>query len=234
MHRIDPHPHRGFEPVTFVYRGSVYHRDSLGNEGTINAGEVQWITSGAGIVHSEGPVHELQQSGGVLELIQLWVNLPAAHKMTSPTYQELRLSQIPRVPFDNGRLQVAVVSGSIFGVVGPAHTRSTVVTAMGAFEPGMNTTIETPAMKTFAIYVLNGILRINDEHNVQRHQLVVFSEDNGPVHLSSEAGGDMLILGGDPLNEPVAQYGPFVMNTHEELEQAFIDYRDGKMGTLDY
>ena len=133
VHRIDPHPHRGFEPVTFVFKGSVLHRDSLGNEGTIHGGEVQWITSGSGIIHSEGPTAELQQAGGELELIQLWVNLPADKKMMTPMYQELRREQMARVTVLDGALDLELVSGSYMGHVGPATTQSPVLTAMGHF-----------------------------------------------------------------------------------------------------
>ena len=233
VHRIDPHPHRGFEPVTFVYRGSVHHKDSLGNDGTIQAGEVQWITSGSGIIHSEGPTAELQQSGGEIELIQLWVNLPARDKMMTPRYQELHASTIPTVSLYGDALNFAVVSGELLGVQGPAETRSKVITAMGRFTAGLNGQVSSLDSSTLAIYVLNGSLIINGEHRVERHQLVAFNNDGDTIELRCEQPGDMLLLAGEPLNEPIAQYGPFVMNTEEELQQAVEDYHNGVMGSLD-
>ncbi len=233
VHRIDPHPHRGFEPVTFVYRGSVHHKDSLGNSGTIHAGEVQWITSGSGIIHSEGPTAELQQSGGEIELIQLWVNLPARDKMMKPRYQELHAATIPTVSLCGDALNLAVVSGELFGIQGPAETRSTVITAMGRFTAGLQGQVSSLDSATLAIYVLNGSLIINGEHRVERHQLVVFNNDGDTIELRCEQPGDLLLLAGEPLNEPIAQYGPFVMNTEDELRQALEDYRSGKMGHLD-
>ncbi|MEY2720134.1 MAG: hypothetical protein RLZZ273_1500 [Bacteroidota bacterium] len=235
MHRIDPHPHRGFEPVTFVYRGSVHHKDSLGNSGVIHAGEVQWITSGSGIIHSEGPTPELQRSGAEVEIIQLWVNLPASDKLCQPSYQEIRKADIPAAVLCDGQLVVKVVSGSLFDVAGPATTHSVVATAMGSFTENLDHRLQTPRMSTFAIYVLNGSLVVNDQHRVERHQLVVFddSSDQTEIVLRSEQAGDVLILAGEPIGEPVVQYGPFVMNTEEEIHQAIEDYRNGRMGYLD-
>jgi redox-sensitive bicupin YhaK (pirin superfamily) len=232
IQRIDPHPHRGFEPVTFVYRGSVHHKDSLGNSGVINAGGVQWITSGAGIIHSEGPTAELQRAGGEIELIQLWVNLPARDKMCAPSYQELHTGQFPLVDACNGALKLHVVSGELLGVHGPASTHTPVVTAMGTFTGGLSAELLTPSLETFALYVLNGSLSVNDEHRVQRHQLVAFNNDGAYVKLQCEEPGELLLLAGEPIAEPIAQYGPFVMNTEEELHQAVFDFREGKMGSL--
>lgn len=234
VHRIDPHPHRGFEPVTFVYRGSVHHRDSLGNDGSIGAGEVQWITSGSGIIHSEGPTEQIQREGGEVELIQLWVNLPAAQKMRTPGYQELRTHEIPVIQTCDDQLSLRLVSGSFQGMQGPAFTHSNVITAMGEFTANLDGSLETPNTATFALYVLDGVLEINGEHSVGRHQLAVFNNDGTEVHVRAEQGGHLLFLAGEPLNEPIAQYGPFVMNTEEEIHQAIMDFRDGKMGTLDY
>jgi len=233
VHRIDPHPHRGFEPVTFVYRGSVHHKDSLGNSGIIHGGEVQWITSGSGIIHSEGPTEELQQSGGEIELIQLWVNLPASDKMCVPSYQELHNSTIPVVRINDNQLTLRVISGEVMSHKGPAKTRSSVTTAMGSFTSELDAELVLPGNETLALYVLNGALIVNGEHRVERHQLVVFNNDGTRIHLASESSGDLLLLGGEPLREPIAQYGPFVMNTDDEIQQALVDYRDGKMGTLE-
>lgn len=232
VHRIDPHPHRGFEPVTFVYKGSVLHRDSLGNEGTIQAGEVQWITSGSGIIHSEGPTAELQQAGGELELIQLWINLPASKKMMTPVYQELRREQMTKLTVLDGALDLELVSGSYLDHHGPAATQSPVLTAIGHFRAAPAASFVAPAYEQFAIYVLNGQLRINGEHVVERHSLVVFDPQGDTIDIEPLTEGSLLLLAGEPLREPVAMYGPFVMNTEQELHEALHDYSIGKFGVL--
>jgi len=232
-HRIDPHPHRGFEPVTFVFRGNVLHRDSLGNAGTIGPGEVQWITSGSGIIHSEGPTPELQEAGGELELIQLWINLPASKKMMTPAYQELHAADIPVVTLLEGGCTINVVAGSYANVTGPAVTQSPLMAAMGTMKAGASGSIAAPDFSTVLLYVLNGSVRINGEHVVDRHRLVRFTSEGSTIELDVVSDGSFLLLGGEPLNEPIAMYGPFVMNTEDELHTAMHDYATGRMGSLD-
>jgi hypothetical protein len=232
-HRIDPHPHRGFEPVTFVYRGSVLHRDSLGNAGSIGAGEVQWITSGSGIIHSEGPTADLMEQGGELELIQLWINLPAAKKMITPAYQELHQQQIPTVQVLDGAMDLAIVAGTYGGITGPAITHSPMTAIMGSMTAGGSGILAAPAERRMLLYVLGGSVRLNGEHVVERQQMVVFDDGTGDVTIDILADGHVLLLGGEPIGEPIASYGPFVMNTDEELREAFRDYAGGKFGTLD-
>lgn len=231
--RVDPHPHRGFEPVSFVYRGSLLHRDSLGNEGSISSGEVQWITSGRGIIHSEGPSEQLLREGGELEIIQLWVNLPAAKKMMAPAYQEIHRESIPTVGIlgDGGTLQL--VAGELAGVCGPATTQSPIMAAMGTINAGASGEIEVPAMRTLLLYVLGGSLRVNNEHIVEHHKLVVFAEHGQSITLEASEQTSILLLAGEPLEEPIMAYGPFVMNTEDEIRQAFLDFRQGAMGQLD-
>ena len=231
-HRIEPHPHRGFEPVTFVYRGSVLHRDSLGNEGRIGPGEVQWITSGSGIVHSEGPTPEIQESGGEIELIQLWINLPAAKKMITPSYQEIHTADIPRMETLDGALVLHLIAGLYGNETGPATTHSPLMAAMGHFTQGAHGSIESPAYEQVLIYVLNGTIRVNGEHVVEGHSLVVFESDGDTINIETLTSGSLLLLAGEPLREPIAMHGPFVMNTDDELRVAFRDYAGGKMGSL--
>lgn len=231
--RVDPHPHRGFEPVSFVYRGSLLHRDSLGNEGSISAGEVQWITSGRGIIHSEGPSEQLLREGGDLEIIQLWINLPAAKKMMEPAYQEIHRQDIPTVNILNGGGELRLVAGELDGVSGPAVTQSPIVAAMGRIAAGASGELVTPAMPTLLLYVLGGTLHINGEHTVGRHRLVVFSEHGQSISIEATEETDILLLAGEPLNEPIMAYGPFVMNTEDEIRQAFLDFRQGAMGRLE-
>jgi quercetin 2,3-dioxygenase len=231
-HRIEPHPHRGFEPVTFVYRGSVLHRDSLGNAGSIGAGEVQWITSGSGILHSEGPTPDLMEHGGELELIQLWINLPASKKMMTPAYQELHRTDIPVIDALDGAMSLAVVAGTYAGVRGPAVTQSPLSAIMGTMRQGGKGTLAAPSERRVLLYVLGGSVLVNGEHRVDEQQLVVFEDGTGDVDLEILADGNILLLGGDPIGEPIASYGPFVMNTDDELRAAFRDYAGGKFGVL--
>jgi redox-sensitive bicupin YhaK (pirin superfamily) len=230
--RVDPHPHRGFEPVSFVYRGSLLHRDSLGNEGSISAGEVQWITSGRGIIHSEGPSEQLLLEGGELEIIQLWINLPAAKKMMEPAYQELHRQDIPTVTILDGKGELRLVAGELGSARGPATTQSPIMAAMGHIASGASGELEVPAMRTLLLYVLGGMLRINGEHAVSRHKLVVFSDHGQSISIEATEETDILLLAGEPLEEPIMAYGPFVMNTEDEIRQAFLDFRQGAMGHL--
>jgi redox-sensitive bicupin YhaK (pirin superfamily) len=238
VHKIEAHPHRGFEPVTFVFDGSVLHRDSLGNTGVIGAGEVQWITSGSGIIHEEGPTPELARDGGDLELIQLWINLPAAKKIMQPVYQELHAGVLPRWSGLYGRVELTVVAGTLpSGEHGPAVTQSPLFAAMGWMRAGGSGTLPLPAFDTVLLYVLGGSVRIAD-HVVDAKRLVVFNgrdaEANEPDAVSIEVlePGRLLLLGGQPLNEPIATYGPFVMNTEDEIRTAFRDFAGGKFGSI--
>lgn len=231
-HRIEPHPHRGFEPVTFVYRGSVLHRDSLGNAGSIGAGEVQWITSGSGILHSEGPTPDLMEQGGELELIQLWINLPASKKMMTPVYQELHRDAIPVVTTLGGAASLAVVAGTYQGVTGPAVTQSPLSAMMGTLSKGGKGILASPAERRVLLYVLGGAIIVNGEHHVGARELVVFDDGTGDLDIEVTEQANILLLGGDPIGEPIASYGPFVMNTDDELRTAFRDYAGGKFGVL--
>lgn len=230
-HRIDPHPHRGFAPVTFVYQGSVLHRDSLGNESIVGPGEVQWIDAAQGIIHSEGPAPALQQEGGVLELVQLWVNVPRHAKMIAPSYQELGSNRIADVIEGGSRLRV--VSGTVNGHSGPANTHSAVHTAMMWLEEGadFHWHVDSP---TCLIYVLGGEVRVSNsgvEQAVHERSLVVFGAGDN-VSLTASQQSRILLLAAEPLNEPMIAGGPFVMNSRAEIFQAFDDYQHGKMGSL--
>lgn len=231
--RVDPHPHRGFEPVSFVYRGSVLHRDSLGNEGSIADGEVQWITSGRGIIHSEGPSEKLLREGGELEIIQLWINLPASRKMMEPAYQELHRDAIPEISILDGKGTLNLVAGTLGEITGPAVTQSPIMAAMGSLSAGASGTIDVPTMKTALLYVLGGTIRVNHDHVVERHELVVFAEHGDSIHIDAAEDASILLLTGEPLAEPIVAYGPFVMNTEDEIRQAFTDFRQGAMGVLE-
>lgn len=229
--RLSPHPHRGFEPVTFVFSGKIHHKDSLGNEGFLQSGDVQWMTAGSGIVHSEGPSDEFAREGGVMEIIQLWINLPKAHKMTTPKYQDIPSAKIPVVT-ENGFI-FNVVAGELKGAKGPAETFTPINAATVMFEEGKTTTIDLPVTHYVAIYVLEGSIEVNHKL-IEARNMAEFHQDGNSIQISTQSTGKLLFLSGEWTDEPMIQYGPFVMNTQEEIMQAIDDYEAGKMGVLDF
>ncbi len=227
VHKIEAHPHRGFDPVTFVFRGSVLHRDSLGNQGTIGPGEVQWIKSGSGILHEEGPTPDLARTGGELELIQLWINVPAAMKMAPPAYFEIHRDQM---------IDHTILDGAVTLTTVPtphAEQQAPTVTAMmGSFRAGASGIIDVTPHATLLLYILGGSVTINGEHTVDAKHLVVFDDTEGGFQFEAHSDGTFLLLGGEPIGEPMVQYGPFVMSTEDEIREAFRDYAGGKFGSL--
>lgn len=230
--RLSPHPHSGFEPVTFLFEGEIYHRDSLGNEGLLNKGDVQWMTSGSGIVHSEGPSENFTKNGGAMELIQLWVNLPAKYKSVNPGYQQVNKNQMPHFYSENKGIEMQLVSGEYNGIKGPVLTYSPVISIMAfvsapdkvhfTFNEGDNT----------LFYLLDGAAKVN-EKEVKQNQCVFFKNSGTELMIEMLSAGKFLLLSAEKLNEPVVAYGPFVLNTQEQLLKAFKDFNEGKMGTLD-
>lgn len=225
-----PHPHRGFETVTFIYEGDVQHRDSNGYESTIRSGGVQWMTAGSGLVHSETSSAEFRRKGGPVELIQLWINLPARLKMTPPDYRGLQKEDIPVAETDG--TSAAIASGTWAGVQGPVSAPGGTELATLTLSPGAAYSREVPAGKSVLFYVLNGDVTVNGT-NVRGRALVVFGEDGGLVELASDSGCRVLWGIAEPLREPVVAHGPFVMNTTDEIRQALADYQNGKMGFLE-
>ena len=229
---VPEHPHRGFEPVTFMFHGQIQHTDSLGNDSIVDSGEVQWITSGKGIMHEEKTPAEFAKKGGEMELIQLWVNLPQDKKMMEPAYQEIRNSMIPEVQLLNDKLTLRVVAGTIEGSTGPAQTQSPLITAMGKMQAGAKGNIDVTNFPTLAVYFLSGSATINGEHKMHESRFIVFEEGEGGFDIEVHEDGELLLLAGEPLNEPVVQYGPFVMNTDQEIRDAFRDLAGGKFGSI--
>jgi redox-sensitive bicupin YhaK (pirin superfamily) len=221
------HPHRGFETVTFLFEGSMEHIDSAGHRGVLEAGDVQWMTAGAGVLHSEEPTPELLEQGGRVHGVQLWVNLPAARKMVPPRYQGFTADQLPVAVADEGRVRATVVAGEAFGVTGPVETTSPVTYLRVAVAPGGRFEQPVADGHTALVYVLEGEL----EGGVTKGQLVEYERTSGPIRVASEGGAEVLVLTGAPLREPIARYGPFVMNTRAELVQAFEDYERGTLAT---
>jgi redox-sensitive bicupin YhaK (pirin superfamily) len=230
------HPHRGFETVTYMLEGAFEHRDSSGGGGYLGPGDVQWMTAGAGIVHSELPAERIRREGGRVHGLQLWVNLPRADKLAPPRYQEIKADTIP-VAEPTAGARVKVVAGDVFGVRGPVDTHSPIVYLHVTLSPGASLDVPIPPGHQAMAYVIRGRGRSGDDQTAAgESQLVVFAGDDGSVHLDTpddaEQPLDALVISGVPLREPVARYGPFVMNTRNELVQAFDDYQSGAMGRI--
>jgi redox-sensitive bicupin YhaK (pirin superfamily) len=229
---VGQHPHRGFETVTIVYRGEVSHRDSTGQGGTIGPGDVQWMTAGAGILHEEFHSDAFTRAGGMLQMIQLWVNLPARHKMTTPCYQAILNSEIPAAPLANGAGTVRVIAGQYENAKGPAQT----FTPMNVWDLRLtasgSTNLSAPAGWNTALIVLNGQIKVNSERVVQDGAMVVLSAQGSDCFIETLSDASVLLLSGEPIDEPVVGYGPFVMNTRSEIEQAIHDFNSGKFGEM--
>lgn len=229
---VAPHPHRGFEPVTFIYKGGVHHRDSRGNNSIIEEGGVQWMTAGMGIVHSERPPRTLAEQGGEQEIIQLWINLPTEHKRVQPRYQGLQADQIPVLTSDEGSVVIQVVAGSLQEIEGPIETYSPVLALNAVFQSDGAFEFPIPESFNAFVYLLDGSVQINGERHVSGEHLIHFRRDGEAILIEALETTRILIMAGEPLNEPVVSSGPFVMNTTTEILEAMRDYRMGKMGVL--
>lgn len=227
---VDEHPHRGFETVTIVYEGALEHRDSAGNRGKLFAGDVQWMTAASGIIHEEKHEREFSRRGGQLDFVQLWVNLPAKDKMSPPAYQDIASSRIPSETLPGGS-QLRVIAGELAGLRGPAHTFSPVVVADLTLSSGQVETLTIRPDYALMVYVLSGSAVLNDEP-IERGQVALTKADGDTIALSAPNQAKVLILAGEPIREPLAVYGPFVMNTREEILAAFDDFQNGRMGVL--
>jgi redox-sensitive bicupin YhaK (pirin superfamily) len=228
------HPHRGFETVTYVIDGESEHEDSAGHRGVLRAGDVQWMTAGAGVVHSEMPSARMREQGGRVHGFQLWVNLPAKDKLIAPRYQELAAARIPRAVSPDGKARVVVIAGEALGVRAAIDTHTPILYQHWTLEPGADVVQPIRADWNATAYVFRGAARIADR-DVRDGQLAVLG-DGADVRLSVPASAsgpaELLLLAGAPIAEPVAWYGPFVMNTEAELHQAVRDYQSGAMGRI--
>ncbi|WP_333682895.1 pirin family protein [Pontibaca methylaminivorans] len=229
---VGAHPHRGFETVTIVYDGEVEHRDSTGAGGKIGPGDVQWMTAASGILHEEFHSHDYTRRGGPFEMVQLWVNLPAADKMAAPHYQLLENGSIPSVPLPDDGGTVRVIAGEYGGARGPARTHTPLNVWDLRVAAGKSAAFDLPEGHTLAVVVLAGRLQVNAGDPVQDGQMVVLDRAGTGLVLSAESDARLLLLGGEPINEPIAGHGPFVMNTQEEIRQAFADFRSGRFGRI--
>jgi redox-sensitive bicupin YhaK (pirin superfamily) len=229
---VGTHPHRGFETVTIVYSGEVAHRDSSGGGGTIGPGDVQWMTAGRGILHEEFHSPAYAQSGGPFEMVQLWVNLPAQHKMTAPRYQGLLNSDIPVVELPDGAGRVRVIAGTYAGHEGPAQTFSPVDVWDVRLQDGKRAAFTLPEGRSLAVVVLEGTVEVNGEQLVREAQFALLDQAGRDFTLEANGDSKLLVLSGEPLNEPIEGYGPFVMNTKAEIRQAIEDYNSGRFGAI--
>ena len=225
---VGRHPHRGFETVTVAYQGGVEHRDSAGNHGVIGPGDVQWMTAASGIVHEEWHEREFTRRGGTMEMAQLWVNLPAKHKMAAPGYQDIRSAQIPVVNLGAGS-SVRVIAGEFRGTPGPARTFTPINVWDARIGRGERIELDFPKGHTTLLAVLKGKASVNDAGAAAAAELVVLDRAGTRAILKAAEDATVLVLGGEPIDEPVVGYGPFVMNTREEINQAIRDYQSGRL-----
>jgi redox-sensitive bicupin YhaK (pirin superfamily) len=225
------HPHRGFETVTVAWEGSVAHRDNAGNAGIIGPGDVQWMTAGSGILHEEYHEDAFTRQGGRMHMTQLWVNLPKKDKMTAPGYQPITAEQIPTVKLGDGAGEVRVIAGDYAGAHGPARTFTPITMLDARLEAGATFRAELPSGHNALAIVTSGRVRVG-EREAAAGDLIVFENDGARVELAVTEASHLLLLAGEPIDEPIVQYGPFVMNTPNEINDAFRDFRAGKFGDV--
>ena len=229
---VGQHPHRGFETVTIVYKGEVEHRDSTGAGGTIGPGDVQWMTAAKGIIHEEFHSEAFARSGGALEMVQLWVNLPAKNKMTDAGYQTILDGDIPTLPLADNAGSLRLIAGEFDGVKGPARTFTPIDVWDMRLNAGRSVTLDLHAGRNTALVVLRGTVRINGTEVAREGQLALFERDGTQLRLESSDDAMVLLLSGEPIDEPIVGHGPFVMNTEQEIHQAFADYQSGQFGQM--
>ncbi len=229
---VGEHPHRGFETVTIVYEGEVEHRDSSGGGGSIGPGDVQWMTAASGLVHEEFHGRDFARRGGMFEMVQLWVNLPAKDKMSPPRYQGIRNNQIPAVSLPDGQGTVRVIAGEFAGARGPAKTFTPIQVWDLRLASDQRTDLAVPDGWTTALVVLKGTLRVSGSEPVGAAEVGLFDRAGESISIDSGKGVTALLLSGEPIDEPIVGSGPFVMNSPQEIRQAMADYQSGKMGHL--
>ena len=229
---VGTHPHRGFETVTVAYQGTIAHHDSAGNGGIIRPGEAQWMTAGGGILHNEYHEKRFAETGGVMHMAQIWVNLPKKHKMTAPKYQALTTSDIPEVKLPGNKGLVRVISGAYEATKGSASTFSPVHMLDIRLNAGAGVHLSTPKNYNAALLVLLGQVKANGSKNASEGDCILFKNDGEEVDVESVTGSIVLFLSGAPIEEPLVHYGPFVMNSADEINQAVEDFNSGKFGTM--
>lgn len=229
---VGPHPHRGFSPVTFIFKGGVHHRDSRGNDSVVYAGGAQWMNAGMGVMHSERPPKDIHDIGGRQEIIQLWINTPAKNKMDQPAYFPVQANETGKFVSEDGKVKVSVVSGEVLGVKGPIPAVSPVNAATLEIQKGGKIPVPIPTDYNAFLYLLSGKINIEGYGITEALNAVVFAKDGEGVTIEALEDSRILLMSGLPLNEEVVSHGPFVMNTHTEILEAMRDYQKGKMGIL--
>ncbi|MCK8480746.1 pirin family protein [Psychroserpens algicola] len=231
---LGPHPHRGFEPITFLVQGEQLHRDSLGNESVVKAGDVQWTTAGRGIIHAEGPNKTFVKKGGTIEGIQLWLNLPAEKKMIQPNYQHAKHEEFNVLISEDNKVETRIIAGEFQNTYGKIATQTPVNAFMITAKSGGIEQIRFSNSHKGMLYLIKGKVSVNDTEilELNEHQLLQFHQDGEGFKIEAQTDSTLLFLSGDPFHEPVATYGPYVMNTQTELLEAMRDYQMGKMGFL--
>jgi hypothetical protein len=231
---LGPHPHRGFEPITFLIQGEQLHRDSLGHESVVKTGDVQWTTAGRGIIHAEGPTKEFVKRGGILEGIQLWLNLPADKKMIQPNYQHVKNEDFNAISSEDKKVNIQIIAGNLDGKTGKITTQTAVNAYIIDIEEGGEHSIAVQDNHQSLLYLLKGSVTINNSEilSLNENQLIEFNKDGDAFSMKGNSKSKLLFLSGKPFNEPVKSYGPYVMNTQTELMEAMRDYQKGKMGFL--
>ncbi len=226
-----PHPHRGFETLTFVLQGDITHKDSVTGESVITAGGIQWMTAGRGLVHAEVSSEEFKKNGGMEEVIQLWLNLPSKKKMTDPSYKGLQKEEIPAISIDGGKGKLNLVSGEYDGQRGPIDSLTGLLTSTLKLKAEGHFSDQLPEGAQVLFYVIKGKVRVNGQE-VETHQLAEMSLEGEGIEVEALEDSHMIYGYGKPFNEPIVAHGPFVMNTRQEIQQAMMDYQSGKLGSL--
>ena len=230
---VGVHPHRGFETVTIAYHGAIAHHDSAGNSGTIYPGDVQWMTAASGILHKEYHEQNYSKTGGPFQMVQLWVNLPAAHKMSKPKYQGIKHADIPKFNLADAGGIVEVIAGNYQNTPGAVSTFSPIEVYNVRLHPGGKAAFDLPESYNTGIMVIDGEVSVNGAALAKADQFVYFKHEGTSLELEATKESVVLLLSGEPINEPIAQYGPFLMNRPEEIQQAINDYNQGKFGFLE-
>lgn len=230
---VGVHPHRGFETVTIAYQGKVAHHDSAGNSGVIGEGEVQWMTAASGILHKEYHEENFSKAGGYFQMVQLWVNLPAQFKMSTPKYQGITKEQIVSVDLGKDQGMVEIIAGQYQGHQGPASTFTPIIMMNAKLKAGGKANFSFNLDHNTFILVVEGQVKVNDSVNAKTDHLVLFKNDGEDFSIEAEEDAIVLVLSGKPINEPIAAHGPFVMNNQREILQAFNDFNAGKFGQLE-
>lgn len=229
---VGVHPHRGFETLSISYHGRIAHHDSAGNSGIIKEGDVQWMTAGSGVLHKEYHEKEYSQKGGDFQMVQIWVNLPAKDKMTTPKYQEIPNNSMARHLLSDGVSFMEVIAGNYEGTKGPAFTFTPMEVYNAKLKAGASATLNFPANFNTGLLVIEGSVTINNQP-VKPDHFVYFKNEEGEIIINASSDAIVLVLSGEPIDEPIAAYGPFLMNTWAELEQAVVDVNTGKFGVLE-